>query len=64
MVCVENIGPRGRRARAWFGALALAAGFGLAAALLWAGASREWRLLLFFPFAGAASGFLQAAEKT
>ncbi len=63
-VCVENIGPRERRRRAGFGLIALAIGAGLAAALVLSGLERWWRLAVFFPFAGAAAGFLQARART
>ena len=62
--CIENIGPRERARRAYFGALALVASLVLAAVLVLSGASRWWRLALFLPFAASASGFLQARART
>jgi hypothetical protein len=62
--CLANIGPRERRKRLVSGAIILAAGAGLAVALLLLGASRAVRLVLFLPFAGGAVSALQAREKT
>ena len=63
-VCVENIGAAERRRRASFGALTLVVALVLAALLILSGADREWRLVLFIPFAAAATGFFQSHEKT
>jgi len=35
-----------------------------AVALVWLDVSRSWRLVLFLPFSLAATGFLQARERT
>jgi len=61
---VANIGPEGARRRrrggiAWLIVAALAL-----AALLITGAPRAARLLLAIPFGLAATGFLQARQKT
>jgi hypothetical protein len=55
-----NIGAAEIERRRRFGHLGLAVTLGLLIALVLADASREWRLLLFFPAAGAAVGYLQA----
>ena len=64
IVCAENIGPAQRRMRVRFGFVVLAVSAALAAALLFSGANRWWRLGLFFPLAASAIGFFQAYEKT
>lgn len=64
VVCVENIGPAQRRKRVRFGFVMLAVSAAIAAALLFFGASRWWRLGLFFPLATSVIGFFQAYEKT
>ena len=56
---VCNIGPAERRQRRQFGFLSAFAAVVLAMILIATHASRPWRLLLFIPVAGAASGFLQ-----
>jgi hypothetical protein len=63
-VCYENIGPRQRRRRAWFGHAAFTLGVVLAVALVVTGAPWWTRLLVFGPFAGAFTGWLQARERT
>ena len=63
-VCYENIGPRERRVRAWYGHIAFAFGLGLAAVLVITGADWWWRLLVFGPFAAAIANWLQAHERT
>jgi hypothetical protein len=60
----SNIGPRERRKRRVMGFVALAAGAGLALALVATDAPRLLRLLIFFPVWIAALGFFQAREKT
>jgi fatty acid desaturase len=63
-VCLANIGPRGRRQRLVFGLVTFAAALALLAVLAVAGVERWWRLLLFLPFATAATGYFQARDKT
>ena len=63
-MCVENIGPRQRRARRNFGIVMFVIGAGIAAALILTGVDRWWRLGLFIPFYLGAIGFFQAHEKT
>jgi fatty acid desaturase len=63
-VCIPNISPRERRKRLISGAIMFAISLVILAALITSGASRWWRLLLFLPFAGAASGFFQWRDKT
>jgi hypothetical protein len=55
-----NIGTAEIERRRRFGHLGLAMAIALFAALMLAGAPRESRLLLFFPAAGSAVGYLQA----
>jgi hypothetical protein len=62
--CIPNIGPAGQRQRMTFGVVALVLGIGLAAALVWAGAPRPWRLLVFLPVLAGAFGVFQARAKT
>ena len=59
-----NLGPRERRKRLVFGAAMVMIALGATGALLAAGVSRWWRLLLFLPFALAGHGLLQARERT
>ena len=59
-----NIGPRERRKRRAMGVAALAAGAGLAFALVALGAPRWWRAAVFLPMWIAALGLLQARERT
>lgn len=59
-----NLGPKETRKRLVMGAVMLAAGVGIAAALVFAGTLRWWRLVVFFPFWMAALGLFQAKEKT
>jgi hypothetical protein len=63
-VCIANIGPRGRRQRAWFGVVALGLSLAGAGALLALGVARPWRLALFLPLFAAGTGIFQAKEKT
>ena len=59
-----NIGPRERRKRRVMGVAALAAGAGLAFALVASDAPRWTRAAVFFPVWLAALGLLQAREQT
>ena len=59
-----NLGPKETRKRLVMGVVMLAAGVGIAFALIFAGTPRWWRLVVFFPFWMAALGFFQAKEKT
>lgn len=63
-VCIANIGPAERRKRLNFGILSLVVGVVLLAAMMLLGLGRWWRLLLFFCFAGAATGYYQWHDKT
>ncbi len=63
-VCIPNISTRERRKRLASGVIMFAIGLAILAALIATGASRWWRLALFLPFAGAASGFFQWRDKT
>jgi hypothetical protein len=60
----SNIGPRERRKRRVMGIVALAAGAGLALALVATDAPRVLRLLIFFPVWIAALGLFQARDRT
>jgi hypothetical protein len=61
---VANIGERGARRRRRGGIAWLALSAVAFAALLAAGTPRWYRLVLVLPLALAATGFLQAREKT
>ena len=63
-VCVVNMGPRERRQRLTFGLFSFGVGIALAAAMIAFHLHPLWRLALFFPFAGGASGYFQSADKT
>lgn len=63
-VCVANIGRRGRRRRLLVGGCALGVALALAIMLVWTGAARAWRLLLFPALWMAGIGFFQYREKT
>lgn len=63
-VCVSNIGERGARRRRRTGIVALVAGIIAALGFLATDAPPAWGVWLFIPFWIAASGFLQAREKT
>jgi len=63
-VCFQNIGPQQQRKRLIFGVQMLAITLLVGVALIAMGVNHAWRLLLFFPFASAATGFFQAWEKT
>ena len=62
--CVINIGPKETRKRLVMGVVMLAAGVGIAGALILGGSSRWWRVVVFLPFWMATLGFFQAKEKT
>ena len=64
IVCFTNIGPQQQRRRMTFGLIAFAVGIVVAAFLLLIDANVWWRVLLFLPFAAAASGYFQARDKT
>lgn len=59
-----NLGPKETRKRLVMGVVMLAAGVGLAVALIGGGSDRWWRLVVFFPFWMGALGLFQAKEKT
>lgn len=64
VVCLPNINLKEQRKRLIMGIISFALAVGILIALLSSGANRLWRLPLFFLFAGAASGYFQAREKT
>jgi hypothetical protein len=61
---VANIGPRERRKRRLLGVVSLTIAMAAAFVLVSFGASRWWRVVLFFPLWMAGLGLLQAREKT
>lgn len=63
-VCIPNINMPERRKRLRFGIVAFAVALLALAVLLVTGADPIWRLLLFAPFAGAASGYFQWKDQT
>ena len=63
-VCIPNISTRERRKRLASGAIMFMIGLVVLAVLMASSASQWWRLVLFIPFAGAASGFFQWRDKT
>ena len=63
-VCIANISPAERRIRLRFGMVQLAISLVILVALLLFGVNPFWRLLLFFPFSAAATGYFQAKDKT
>ncbi len=63
-VCIPNISTRERRKRLASGAIMFIIALAILAALMALGASPWSRLVLFLPFAGAASGFFQWRDKT
>ena len=63
-VCIANISPRERHRRLMSGAVLLAIGLAILAALLYFGVSRWWRIGLVVVFWGAAVGFFQWRDKT
>jgi hypothetical protein len=64
VACVSNIGPNEQRKRLLFGVVAFVFGIALAALLVATNANVVWRVILFFPFAGAGIGYFQARDKT
>lgn len=64
MAVASNIGAIGRRRRYILGAVGLAAGVALAAALVLGTAPLGSRFLVFVPFALGALGILQARGQT
>lgn len=63
-ICIPNIGPRERRKRLVSGLIMLALSLIILIALVAAGVDRWWRLLLFLPLWGGATGLFQARERT
>ena len=63
-VCIINIGPRERRKRMLSGVVLLAVAVVAGALLFASGVGRPWRVLLFLPLVGAATGWFQARDKT
>ncbi len=63
-ICVQNIGPAEQGKRLRFGVVGLVAGLALGALLIATGVNHWWRLVLFLPFAGGATGYFQAHDKT
>ena len=63
-VCIPNISTAERRGRLIGGIVAFVIGLAVFAAMAIMGVDHWWRLLLFLPFAGAASGFFQWRDKT
>ena len=63
-VCIANISPAERRIRMRFGINQLVISLIILVALMAFGVNPFWRLLLFFPFAAAATGYFQAKDKT
>jgi len=61
---LHNIGPRERRKRLRFGAIAFAAGVAIGFLLIVTGAPPLWRLSLFLPLFVAALGYFQARDRT
>ncbi|HET9729459.1 MAG TPA: hypothetical protein VF785_14600 [Gemmatimonadaceae bacterium] len=61
---IANIGERGARRRRRGGIMWLVVSVAAFALMLVMGAPREARLLLAIPFGLAATGFLQARQKT
>jgi hypothetical protein len=62
--CIPNIGKRERRKRLASGVVFFAVSAAIAAALLWTGTPRLYRLGVFLPLWMAATGYFQAREKT
>ena len=61
---VANITVGGQRRRFLMGVVAIAIGAAAAVALIAAGVSPGWLLILFIPFWFGALGLVQAREKT
>jgi hypothetical protein len=64
VVCIDNIGPRGRRRRFMGGVAGYLASAAIVAGFVVAGISGAAWLLLFIPLMGAGIGVFQALEKT
>ncbi len=62
--CIPNISTEERLKRLRGGIVAFVIGVAVLVALMLTGANHWWRLLLFLPFAGAATGFFQWRDKT
>ena len=63
-VCIANISPRERQIRMRFGITQFVISLVILGALLAFDVNPLWRLLLIFPFGGAAAGYFQAKDKT
>lgn len=63
-VCIPNINSAERRKRLTFGIIAFLVGLALLWLLVANNLGLAWRLLLFMPFAGAASGYFQWKDQT
>ena len=63
-VCIPNIGSQERRKRLYFGRIGLILTIVILAAIILAGITVWWRLLLFLPLWVSMSGFFQARERT
>ena len=64
LVCIDNIGPRGRRQRFWSGIFGYAVTGGIAAWLYASGMRGPVWLALFVPLMIAGVGVFQSFEKT
>jgi hypothetical protein len=62
--CIPNIGPRERRRRLVGGIALLLVAACVGASLVWFGAPRPWRLLVFLPAWAGALGVFQVTAKT
>lgn len=63
-VCIANISPAERRKRLNFGIIQFVITLVILGVFLITGADKLWRLILFLPFAAAATGYFQARDKT
>jgi hypothetical protein len=63
-VCIPNISAEERRKRLRMGVTMFVLSLAVLGVLLATGASRWWRMPLFFLFAAAATGFFQWRDKT
>ena len=63
-VCIANISPAERQIRMRFGINQLVISLIILVTLMAFGVNPFWRLLLFVPFAAAATGYFQAKDKT